>query len=418
LELTKDRIKSAQFALMVTFFAQGVAGLSWLPRVPEFIANLGVSKESWGIIIAIGGAGSLLPLAFTNRLVNKYGTTRIIRISSVGIAFFLLALPYPSQWWLFLIFHFLMSMSFSVFNIAVNSQAVMFQKRIGKVMLGSFHGAWSIGAASSAAITSAIASFTPLKVQMAVVPLMCIGLFLWSATKLLSNEEDNQNEEKAKNISNPWWKQPGYLWVLSIGLFAGMWPELVIMDWSSVYGREVLHLDASRAAWPYTFFVVAMIFGRFSIVKLTEKYQVNRIAMVGGIFGSIAYASAFITTSILANTNQGLALFLNCFFYAIAGYGISAMVPSFYSVAGNIKSLSTSSALSRMFLFNTLTAIFARMLMGGLIDRYSLPLAMIFPITTFVIATVISGSVASRHKKLDQVVAYPPTSPITEIDVA
>lgn len=418
MNLSKERVKSAQFALMVTFFTQGVASLSWLPRIPEFINNLGVSKESWGIIIAIGGAGSLVPLVFTNRLINKFGTTPIIRISSIGIAVFLLALPYPTQWWLFLIAHFLMSLSFSVFNIAINSQAVMFQKRIGKVMLGSFHGAWSIGAAASAAITSAIATFTPLKVQMTVVPLFCIAVFLWSATKLLTNEEDTHGEEKTTSKSMPWLKSPKYLWVLSIGLFAGMWPELVIMDWSSVYGKEILMLDASRAAWPYTVFVVAMIFGRFSIVKLTEKYQVNRISMVGGIFGTVAYTLAFFVSSWLAPTNQTLALVAICFFYAIAGYGISSMVPSFYSAAGHVKGLSTSAALSRMFLFNTLVAIVARMFMGGLIDKYNMPLALLFPIATFVIATVISGLVANRKKRIDQVLGYAPTSPITSLDVA
>jgi predicted MFS family arabinose efflux permease len=418
LNLSKERIKAAQFALMVTFFTQGVASLSWLPRVPEFIANLGVSKETWGIIIAIGGAGSLVPLVFTNRLINKYGTTPVIRFSSIGIAVFLLALPYPTQWWLFLIAHFMMSMSFSIFNIAVNSQAVMFQKRIGKVMLGSFHGAWSIGAAASAAATSAIASFTPLKVQMAVIPLLSIVLFLWSATKLLTNKEDTHGEEKVVSNPVPLFKSPKYLWVLSVGLFAGMWPELVIMDWSSVYGKEVLNLDASRAAWPYTIFMLAMIVGRFSIVKLTQKYQVNRISMVGGIFGSTAYILAFFVSSWLAPIDQNLALFFMCLLYAISGYGISSMVPSFYSAAGYVKGLSTSAALSRMFLFNTLVAIFARMFMGGLIDNFSLLIALTFPMATFVIATVISGLVANRQKRIDQVLAYAPTSPITSLDVA
>jgi hypothetical protein len=44
---------------------------------------------------------------------------------------------------------------------------------------------------------------------------------------------------------------------------------------------------------------------------------------------------------------------------------------------------------------------------------------MIFPITMFAFASVISGFVASRHKQTgkDETLAYPPTSPITEIDV-
>ena len=419
--ITDSRAKTAQFALMVIFFTQGVAALSWMPRIPEFIENLQVSKELWGTIIGVGGAGALIPLAFTSRLVIRFGTTPIIKYSSYGIAIMLLILPYPTQWPVFLFIHFLMSMTFSTFNIALNSQAVMFQKRIGKVLLGSFHGAWSIGAASSAAISSAIAAFTPLKVQMFIIPTICLGLFLWAASNMLNPEEDSHNEDRQTQTKVPWLKSPSYLWLLAVGVFMGMWPELVVMDWSSVYGKEVLHLDASRAAWPYTIFVAAMIFGRFSIVKLTKKHNVARLSQVGGAFGSVAMAIAIFTSANLANSNQSLALLLLCVFYAIAGFGISSMVPGFYSAAGHVDGLSTAQALSRMALLNAVIVIFAKMFMGALAENASLPLAMIFPITAFALASVISGIVANRSKKLERdkdSLAYPPTSPIAQIDVA
>jgi hypothetical protein len=72
-----------------------------------------------------------------------------------------------------------------------------------------------------------------------------------------------------------------------------------------------------------------------------------------------------------------------------------------------------------MALFNYTVIIFGKMFMGSLIDSTSLPIAMIFPIVMFAIASVISGFVASRNSKIrrTEALAYPPTSPITEIDV-
>jgi len=95
------------------------------------------------------------------------------------------------------------------------------------------------------------------------------------------------------------------------------------------------------------------------------------------------------------------------------------MVPGFYSATGHIDGLSTAQALSRMALFNYTIIIFAKMFMGSLIDNTSLPLAMIFPIVMFAFASVISGFVASRNNRIEKAdtLAYPPTSPITEIDV-
>jgi hypothetical protein len=143
-----------------------------------------------------------------------------------------------------------------------------------------------------------------------------------------------------------------------------------------------------------------MIVGRFSITRLTERYNVARLSQVGGIYGSIALALAVYTSATLADVNQNLALLLLCFFFAIAGLGISSMVPGFFSMAGNVEGLSTAQALSRLLLFNTIVVIFAKMIMGSLIDASSLPLAMIFPIVTFAIAGVISGIVANRFKKI------------------
>jgi len=419
-KLAEDRVDSVRRALMVIFFAQGVAALSWMPRIPEFIANLGVSKEVWGTLIGVGGMGAIIPLIFTNRLVQRFGTSPIIRFTSVAMIGLFMALPYPTQWWLFLVLHFTLSFVLSVFNIALNSQAVVFQKSINKVLLASFHGAWSIGAASAATVTSLVAVFTPLKVQMFVIPLIVLGLFIWAGRNLLAENEDSHFKEEPKERAPSWRKSPGYLWLLAIGLFSGMWPELVVMDWSSVYSKEVLNLDASRAAWPYTIFVGSMIIGRFSITKLTTKYNINRISQIGGTFGSVSMALAIISSSLLAETNQNLALFTLCFFFAITGLGISAMVPSFYSAAGHISKMPTPAALSRMALFSSVVVIFARMLMGSLTERFGLPLAMIFPIAMFVLAAVISGKVANRNKKLEQeqAIAYPPTSPVATIDVA
>lgn len=398
--ITDERAKTAQLALMVIFFTQGFATLSWMPRIPEFIDNLQVSKELWGAIIGFGGVGSLIPLLFTSRLVIRYGTTPIIKFSSFAMVAMLLALPYPTQWWLFLVFNFMLSFAISVFNIALNSQAVMFQKRVNKVLLGSFHGSWSIGAAASAGVSSIIAAFTPLELQMFLMSMLCLVLFVWAARHMVQPAESDAVDRDVPSERISWLKTPPFLWLLAVGGFMGMWPELVLMDWSSVYAKEVLNLDPSRAAWPYTIFVIAMIVGRFSITRLTEKYNVARLSQVGGIFGSIALALAIYLSATLADENQNLALFLLCIFFAIAGLGISSMVPGFFSMAGNVEGLSTAQALSRLLLFNTIVVIFAKMAMGSLIDASSLPLAMIFPIATFVIAGIISGIVANRFKKI------------------
>jgi pheromone shutdown protein TraB len=95
------------------------------------------------------------------------------------------------------------------------------------------------------------------------------------------------------------------------------------------------------------------------------------------------------------------------------------MVPSFFSAGGNVRGLSTAQALSRMSLANALMVMFSKALMGALAEGVGLVLAMVFPLVTFLAAGVIATYVSINSKRIreESLAAYPPTGPITSIDV-
>ena len=414
--LTPARTRAVEIALGTTFFFQAVAALTSLPRIPEFIAQLHIDLAVWGAVIGFSGIGSLLPLIFTNRLINRYGAKRVLRISSIAIPLIIMSLPWTSNPVVFFILYFFQSLSFSTFNIALNSQAVNFQRRVGKVLLGRFHGLWSMGAALSAAVSGVLAGFVPLQLHMFVIPAICAVAFQIANRFLLQMGEDGHIRDGGPGAKLPWLKSPKRLWFLSVGLFAGMWPELVMMDWSTVYSKQILLTDATTGALPYTVFVVAMIVGRFSLGRLSRGRHTSTVSKWGGYVGSVAMAIGIFAGAALVPVSQSLALFTTVAFLAIAGFGISSMVPSFYSAAGEIKQLSTAAALSRMSLANALMVMFARYLMGAISQSVNLVAAFAFPVATFFIAGVISSIVVKRLPQSSQS-AYPPTGPISTLEI-
>jgi MFS family permease len=160
--LSPARLKRARLALFAIFFTQGVAAITTLPRIPELIDQIDVDFAQWGAIIGFSGLGSLVPLVFTNKLVNRFGTSPVIRTSAFAIVLLLASQAWITSPALFFAALFLQSFGFSTFNISLNAQAVMLQNKLGKVMLGAFHGSWSIGAAFSATLSGWLASFMPL----------------------------------------------------------------------------------------------------------------------------------------------------------------------------------------------------------------------------------------------------------------
>jgi predicted MFS family arabinose efflux permease len=416
-ELTKERTKSAEFALVAAFFIQGFLAITYLPRIPEIIEQIDVSFATWGLIIGLAGLGSLIPLLITNRLVGRFGTRPIVRISSLMIVATTASLGFATNGWMYFAFHAAMMFSMSFFNIAVNAQSVMLQKKVKKVILGKFHAAWSIGAGISAAVSGILASFMSLQLHLVLVGLLAIVAFEVSIRSMLKPSEDGHHEERQAAERVPFFKSPNQLWLLAFGFFAGVFPELVMMDWSAVFAKQVMLLNPTLGAIPFTAFTVAMIAGRLLIGRVTKKYHISDLSKWGGIIGAVAMGLGVLVAPPLVPISPILGMIVLSLFWAVSGFGLAPMVPSFFGAAGNVKGLTTAQALSRMSLVNALAVIVAKIFMGALAQGIGLVLAFVFPVTMMFIAGILAGRVAKNSKRKEAVEnAFPLTGPITVVD--
>lgn len=417
MELDKERTKSAEFALIAAFSIQGFLAITYLPRIPEIIEQIDVSFAVWGLIIGLAGLGSLIPLLITNRLVGRYGTRPIVRVSSLMIVVTTASLGFATNGWMYFAFHAAMMFSMSFFNIAVNAQSVMLQKKVKKVILGKFHAAWSIGAGISAAVSGILASFMSLQLHLILVGLLAIVAFEVSIRSMLKPSEDGHHEERQAAEKVPFFKSPNQLWLLAFGFFAGVFPEMVMMDWSAVFAKQVMLLNPTLGAIPFTAFTVAMIVSRLLISRATKKYHISDLSKWGGILGAVTMGLGVLVAPPLVPVSPILAMIVLSLFWAVSGFGLAPMVPSFFGAAGHVKGLTTAQALSRMSLVNALAVIVAKIFMGALAQGIGLVLAFMFPVTMMFIAGILAGRVAKNSKRKEAVEnAFPLTGPITVVD--
>lgn len=417
MELTKERTKSAEFALVTAFFIQGFMAITYLPRIPEIIEQIDVSFGVWGLIIGLAGLGALVPLLMTNRLVGKFGTRPIVQISSFMIVMTTMSLGFATNGWMYFVFHALMMFSMSFLNIAVNAQSVMLQKKVKQVIIGKFHAAWSIGAGTSAAISGILASFMSLQLHLILVGLVAIVAFQISVRSMLKPDEDGHHEERQASVKVPFFKSPTQLWLLAFGFFVGVFPEMVMMDWSAVFAKDIMLLDPTLGAIPFTAFTIAMITGRLLIGRATKKYHISELSKWGGIMASVSMLLGVLVAPLLVPVNLFLALAVLSLFWLVTGFGLAPMVPSFFGAAGHVVGLTTSQALSRMLLVNTIAVSIAKIFMGALAQGIGLVLAFIFPVTMMFIAGILAGRVAKNSRRKEAVEnAFPLTGPITVVD--
>lgn len=416
-KISSVRGRSAQIAIVTAFFTQGVLTTTQIPRIPELIDQIGVSFSGWGLIIGLSGLGSILGLTMANRFILRFGAKRVILYGSVISSFMIMTLGLTTNPIVFFVLQASMSFAMSCFNIALNAQSVVLQKALNRTIIGRFHAAWSIGATASAAVSGVLASFMPLWIHLILVPSMAIIVFLVMGRNLLTDAEGEAVESKLDTKRIPFFKSPPQVWLLAVGLFAGVFPELVMMDWSAVFAKTELSLSASQGAIPYAVFTGAMIVGRLLIGPMTKHWHISDLAKWGGIFGALAFGLGVILGPLIAEQDKYLALAVTAALWAIFGLGLAPMVPSFFSAAGYVKGLSTAQTLARMSLVNSLVIIGAKIMMGALAEGVGLVVAFIVPIILLVIAGSIAGVVAKKAKRSESIAnAFPATGSIEVVE--
>jgi MFS family permease len=399
------------------YFIQGCASTALVPRIPELVGQVNANLVMWGTVIGVAGLGSFFPLMFTNRLVARFGTRPVIRIASAFIAIILALIPWSTSIWMFFGLQAVNTMAFSSFNIAINSASVMLQKKVKTTIVGSMHAAWSLGAAASAALSGALVTLLPFKTHLGLVALFCLLAFQLIGRTLLEPAQDGHKTEAAREEKVSWLKTPAFVWVLTAGLFCGVWPEIVMIDWSALFSKQVMNLNPAMSAIPYTVFTVAMIIGRLSINRTAERLHISELSKWGGTIGSALLFVGIFVGPLVAQTNAALGLILLCLLWGLAGLGVGPQVPSFFTAGGYVMGLSTAQALSRMSMLNMFLMLGAKFVMGA-IAQQNLQAAFLFPATTLLLAGVISGIVVKRVKRNENemLTAFPPTSPIVVID--
>ncbi len=416
-KISAARGRSVQIAIVATFFIQGTISTTQIPRIPELIDQIGVSFSAWGLIIGLSGLGALLGLTMANRFINRFGTKRVILFGSVIASIMIMTLGLTTNPFVFFFLQAGMAFAMSCFNIALNSQSVVLQKALNRTIIGRFHAAWSIGATSSAAVSGVLASFMPLWIHLILVPGLAIVAFVIVGRNLLTDAEGEAVESRQSAKRIPFFKSPPQVWLLAAGLFSSVFPELVMMDWSAVFAKTELGLNASLGAVPYAVFTGAMIVGRLLIGRLTKRWHISELSKWGGLVGATAFGLGVFLGPLLAQQDKYLGLAVLAFLWAIFGFGLAPMVPSFFSAAGYVKGLSTAQTLARMSLANALVIIGAKIAMGAVAEGVSLSVAFIMPTIMLFVAGLLAGVVAKRSKRSEAVAnAFPLTGPIGVVE--
>ena len=325
--LSKRRI-----ALGALFFFMGICFASWAARIPDIQTKFQLSEGQLGTILLCLPFGSMLGLPIAGWSVHRYGSRSVILICSFAYA---LTLPLiglaPSPWIIALV---LMGFGMlgNIMNISLNTQALGLENQLGKSILASFHGIWSMAGFTGAGVGAAMIflNFSPAA-HYVVVALLSVVLILFSQ-KFVINDKPADGEEGGLVL-----RKPDAL-LLRVGLisFLGMMAEGCMFDWSGVYFKKIVEAEPQYVSLGYVCFMGAMASGRFVTDKASNRFgkvpvlQVSGLLIFFGLLLSVVFPN----------------LFTAAIGFLMVGAGVASIVPVSYGIAGRSKLYTPSVALA------------------------------------------------------------------------
>jgi MFS family permease len=152
--------------------------------------------------------------------------------------------------------------------------------------------------------------------------------------------------------------------------------DSAVSTWSTVYLHDVLLTGAAIAPLGYAAYQGAILITRIAADQLVRRF--GRVILAGcttilAIIGCLVVALLPATWAAVAG-------------FALAGFGVGALVPLAFSAAGELNEARSDEVIARVNLFNYAGAVLGAVLVGllaestGLAQAFLLPMALLVPV--------------------------------------
>lgn len=389
----------ARWAVLTIFAVHGSVTGSFASRMPWIADHAGVTPGQLGISLVMPAVGALIAMPFSGRIVQLLGarlaTQVLISMWAAALVLPALAVNLPMLCAVLL----LAGACAGTADMAMNAEGVAVESLLGRPIMSSLHGGWSVGGFIAGGIGAIVArsAFTDARLHFAVVSLVLITIGVTAGRFLPTGRAEQAQQKSGPAFSLP--RGP----VLIIGLvgFAAVFAEGASADWSALYLVKVLDAGAATGALAYACFAGAMTVARFTGDAVVRRYgavTTTRFAgSIGTLGGVLVVASWAPIVAVIG--------------FVLIGVGIATVVPLAFSAAGHSTSggVSSTNAIAGVATVAYGAGLAAPGIVGGLANISSLTVS--FAAVTALILVMTLSAPALRSADAVTAAAEPVLEP-------
>ena len=366
--------------LKILFFLFGFLIMSWVPRLPEVKANLGLSNGEFGSLIGTSAIGAITALLTVGHLVHNYGVKLVIRIAAFAMATTLILLTSTHSTLIFLIGNIILAGAISSFHISINTQGFDFQDRTKSSVITRLSGFWSIGALITAIVSGLLVNRIPLHIHITILALiiLLIMLFVISSmdSQLLKPNQDVEKDYKISDIFRGFRIDS----LVSGALICAGFLEFAVGDWAAIFVKEDVGIKSGLHTLPYILFTFAMIIGRLRVHKLYSRFSIQFLVKLGSLVSGISFLIGVLAVRLIAPDEKILILLILCISFSVAGLGSSFLAPSIMNIANSRSRAPASVVIGQLGVINNIAVFVVRLIVAWTAQAFSLSIALIIPV--------------------------------------
>jgi MFS family permease len=375
----------SRLAVSLLFLMNGFVTGSWAPKIPEFKDRLAIGEGVLGLLILGFGLGSLVLMPIAGGFIARVGSDKVAKATAVILSPLLLALTLVPNVWSAAIAMFLLGGFVGAMDVAMNANAVEVEKSMRRAIMSSCHAYWSLGGLIGAGIGGFLmAGIGVLPHAIAVTGLCLVILAVAWPMVLADQPHPTAAKEKLRLPMTP------LPWLIGIMALFSMVPEGTVLDWGALYLRNELGASTELSGFGFAAFSATMATMRFAgdhVRDLLGAKRTLRICTVTALVGLVLAGLA---------PNAVLAILG----FAVAGIGISNMVPIAFSAAGNMPGLRPGIGLAVATTMGYSGMLFAPSLIGFIAEHSGFAVIFTFiPVLFMVVLLLSRHAVHADHGK-------------------
>lgn len=315
------------------FFANGYIVGSWAPQIPLLLTRLGISEGTVGLLILGFGLGALIAMPLCGFLSHRYGSRVVLSGIAIACAFGLPLVLLAPNIWLVAPAMVLFGALVGGMDVAMNTNAVAAEKKLGRAIMSSSHGFWSLGGFAGGGLGGITIAAMGYLTHGFVVACIALIVVLLAARHLVTEEApaSTQRESTGKLL-------PRHLGIYVVGLIAllAFVPEGAILDWAALYLRQELGADIATAGFAFAAFSATMATMRFVGDGVRNRFGAVRTLRISSVLAAVG----LLVAGLAPNPYVAIAAF------GFSGLGLANIVPIVFSAAGNQPGLSSAAGMS------------------------------------------------------------------------